>query len=336
MPRPKDQLAPTLEDTKGQSDESVITSAGEAGVDDTSDATDVAVISPKKGALMSMSDIQNLALSDSEGDLPFTKDDVAIPFLRVLQSNSPQVKKQNAKYVVGAEAGMFFNSATNRLWEKIYLVPVWFARQATLWRPRGEQGGGGFVAELPLADAEVLLKRCVRNEKNKDMTPPMKLGNMQNEEQLELVISAMYYSIVFNADDPGEFETIAFPLTSTQFKKARMWNALIKNARLPNPYGTPASYRPAMYGIAYQITTVPEQNTRGDWLGVKIVPWSPLLKAPKAGEPLEPQFEGAAELYLAARDFEDLVKTGNVKVEKVEPDDDGGSMGGEDGEGPPF
>lgn len=335
MAKLKEQVSPTLEDTKGQSDEAVINASGEAGVDDTSEATDVAIVSPKKSALVTMADLQSIALADAEEDLNFTKDDVAIPFLRVLQSNSPQVKKQNAKYVVGAEAGLFFNTATNRLWETVYAIPVWFARQATLWLPRGEGGGGGFVAELPLDRAMELLKQCERNDKNKDITPPIKMGNMQKAEPLELSIAGMYYLVVFNPEDPGEFETLAFPLTSTQMKKAKMWNALIKNARLPNPHGG-SSYRPAMYGYAYKLTTVPENNTKGDWMGVKITAWAPLLAAPAAGQPLEEKFPGAASLYMAARDFEDLVKTGKVVAKAVEVEDDGGSMGSEEDGPTPF
>ena len=38
-----------------------------------------------------------------------TTEDFAIPFIRVLQSNSPQVNKQKGEYVEGAEVGKLFN-----------------------------------------------------------------------------------------------------------------------------------------------------------------------------------------------------------------------------------
>ena len=36
------------------------------------------------------------------------KDDLALPFLKLLQSSSDETKKKHANYVEGAEAGMFY------------------------------------------------------------------------------------------------------------------------------------------------------------------------------------------------------------------------------------
>jgi|GEM_PF-873739 len=291
-------------------------------------------------AVATLDDIQSLALADAEEDLGFEKGDVAIPFFRVLQSNSPQVKRQNAKYIEDAEQGMFFNTATNRTWsgdDGVHVIPVSFMRQATLWLPRGEGGtaGGGFVAEIPVADAEELLKRCTKSAKNKDLTPKMKLGSMTAEAELELVIAALYYILIFNPEDASEFETVAFPLVSTQLKKARGWNAIIKNARLPNPTGV-GTYRPAMFGFSYKFTTVPESNVHGEWMGVKIVQDKPLIKY--VNGKTQEMFPGAGSLYLAARDFAELVKTGKAEAKPdQELADDGGSMGNdEDDEKTPF
>lgn len=315
-------------------------------------------IAPRSaGALVSMEEIGTLLVQDAEEDLGFGKDDVAIPFMRVLQSNSPQVKRQNAKYVEDAEAGQFFNTATQRTFDGdkgLYVVPVHFERQATLWLPRGEGGGGGgFVAQIPMAVAEELLPKTHKSPKGKDLTPPFTEAHVRSMDpsntraiigldtakECELVISAMYYLLVINKEDPGWNEPVAFPLTSTQMKKSRTWNALIKNARLPNPNG-PGTYRPAMFGFCYKLTTVPEQNVHGDWMGVRILQDQPLIKY-ENGVPTE-QFPGAASIYLAARDFKDLVAQGKVKTipdddMEVTHADDGGNMGGEDpDEKPPF
>ncbi len=45
--------------------------------------------------------------------------DYAIPFISLLQSLSPQVDKDDAKYVEGAEVGMFYNSASGELLEEL-------------------------------------------------------------------------------------------------------------------------------------------------------------------------------------------------------------------------
>lgn len=298
------------------------------------------VIPKGSTAIANLDDIQSLALADAEEDLGFEKGDVAIPFFRVLQSNSPQVKRQNAKYITDAEQGMFFNTATNRTWsgdDGVFVIPVHFTRQATLWLPRGEGGtaGGGFVAELPVPDAEELLKRCTKSPKNKDLTPKMQLGSLTAPAELELVIAALYYLIIFNPEAPDEYETVAFPLVSTQMKKARGWNAVIKNSRLPNPSGV-GTYRPAMFGFSYKFTTVPESNVHGEWMGVKIQQDKPLIKY--VDGKVQEMFSGAGSLYLVARDFAELVKSGKASAKpEQEIVDDGGSMGNDDGDDkPPF
>jgi hypothetical protein len=283
-------------------------------------------------AVASIDDVQALMLEDSEQDLGFEKGDVALPFFRVLQSNSPQAMKRNPKYVEGAEAGHFFNTATNRVYDGdkgIYAIAVHFTKQATLWKPRiadakdGGVGGGGFVRPLDLNEAYELLKTCVKNDKNKDITPAgYKDPQGQDNGGLELSIAAMYYLLVLGENiEEGALapEAVAFPMTSTQMKKSRSWNAIIQNSRLPHPSGT-GSYRAPMFGYLYKLTTIPESNAKGEWLGVRIQQSLPLIKYADGGVPKE-QFAGAASLYLAARDFKSMVAEGKVKVAEVEPED---------------
>jgi hypothetical protein len=284
-------------------------------------------------AVTNLADVQNLMLADAEEDLGFEKGDVALPFMRVLQSNSPQVKRQNAQYIEEAEAGNFFNTATKRVYDGdvgIDVIACFFTKQATLWTPRGDNGGGGFISEVPMEMALEILKNCTKNDKGKDITPANLKGPAtainQDWGNKELSIAAMYYLLVINKET-GDFEPVAFPFTSTQMKKSRQWNAIIQNSRLPHPSGT-GSYRAPMFAFTYHLTTIPEQNAKGDWMGIKIAQGSPLIKYVN-GAPQE-QFNGAANLYLAARDFAQSAKEGRVKVKAEEGYDDieSGSGGG--------
>jgi hypothetical protein len=298
------------------------------------------IVPRSTAAITSLSDVQELMLADSEEDLGFEKGDVALPFMRVLQSNSPQVKRQNAKFIEDAEAGNFLNAATNRVYDGdkgIYAIPVFFTKQATLWTPRGEGGMGGFVGELPVKDALEILKRCTKNEKKKDITPAdlRGPGGSINPDwgNKELSLAALYYLLVLQSkEDASNFEAVAYPFTSTQMKKSRSWNAIMQNSRLPHPSGT-GSYRAPMHGFLYHLTTVPEQNALGDWMGVKIKQDVPLLKY-EGGQPVE-SFPGAANLFLAARDFKAAIESGKVKVQAADGYDDidvGAAGGGKDKE----
>lgn len=316
--------------------ENATTHAGVARV--VEEEVTTALTIPKATQIATLDDVQNIMLEDAEQDLGFEKGDVALPFMRILQSNSPQVKRQNAKYVDGAEAGDFYNTAMNSIQKGdkgIYVIPVHFTKQATLWVPRTPDGqnpqgpsGGGFVREIPVPEAQELLKRCTKNDKGKDITPSdYKDHQGVSNGGLELVIAALYYLLVFDPEaGDGTFDAVAYPLTSTQLKKARAWNAIIQNSRLPHPSGV-GTYRAPMFGYAYKLTTVPESNAKGDWMGLKVAQWSALIKT-KDGAPAE-QFPGAAQLYLAARDFKNLVAQGHVTVKaETMVEDDGGSMGG--------
>ena len=66
-------------------------------------------------------------LKDSEQDLGFGRDDLAIPFLKVLQKGSPEVNKRDAAFVEGSEVGDLFNTVSLQKYngEKgIILIPV--------------------------------------------------------------------------------------------------------------------------------------------------------------------------------------------------------------------
>ncbi len=305
-----------------------------------------AVVPRSTAAVATIDDIQALMLDDAGQDLGFEKGDVALPFFRVLQSNSPQAMRKNPKYVEDALPGFFYNTATNNVYDGdkgVDVIPVHFMKQATLWKPRvgdaGQPTGGGFVREISLEEGVALLKHCIKNDKNKDITPlGYKDPQGQDNAGLELVIAAMYYVLLFDkASGDGVFEAVAMPMASTQMKKSRSWNAVIQNARLPHPSGA-GSYRAPMFGFCYHITTIPESNNKGEWMGVKIKQDQPLIKVDANGVPLE-QFKGAANLYLAARDFKALVASGKVKVKQEDADYESEVVsegGGADDENAPF
>lgn len=290
--------------------------------------TDVAIRDPKV-ALATLDAYGDLMEEDANQDLGFRQEDIAVPIVRTLQANSPQVKRQNAKYIEGAEGGDFINTALNTVFsgqEGIDIVPVAFKRQATLWTPRVEGGGGGgFQGEIPIEDAETLLRTgaTTKNDKGKDLlNRPYK----DKPAGLELSIAAMYFCLMLN-HEAGTTTPIAFPLTSTQMKKARAWNAVMSQSRLPNRVG-PGMYTPKLFGFVYHVTTIPEANAKGDWMGVKIVQGVPLLKfvdeigadqKPTGRRKVAEGFPGAAAVYEAARHLEKLYGEGKIKAK---PDDE--------------
>lgn len=65
-----------------------------------------------------------------------TRDEFSIPFYGLLQSNSDIVKKNE---VAGARGGMFINSMTKELCDKLIVQPVYVERVIVEWAPRGSE-----------------------------------------------------------------------------------------------------------------------------------------------------------------------------------------------------
>jgi hypothetical protein len=208
----------------------------------------------------------------------------AIPFLRILQSLSPQCKKTEPEFIKGAEEGNFFNTVTNQVFAEesgVKFVPCYFIRKFTLWTPRGEAGGGaGFQGSLSAADGEELLRNCTKNDKNQDVTP----------DGLLLVDTREHYGILVHEDGTGE--PILFSLSSTQLGKSKKWMSFMRGLKLPNGAEAP------MFSHIYNLTTVPEKNDKGSWYGLKWEDggWTP-----------------TQAIYEQARGFREMIRSGAAK-----------------------
>tara|TARA_R110002096_G_scaffold87392_1_gene200581 strand:- start:3321 stop:3785 length:465 start_codon:yes stop_codon:yes gene_type:complete len=88
----------------------------------------------KEGALTTL----NFEADSGMGLENIDKGDLALPFLKLLQSGSYETKKKHAKYVEGAEAGMFYNTVTKKLYsgEKgIEVIPCFYKMTYPEWAP---------------------------------------------------------------------------------------------------------------------------------------------------------------------------------------------------------
>lgn len=188
-----------------------------------------------------------MAGQDSASD-DLSIEDIAIPRLTILQTNSPQCLTRENTYVEGAEPSMIFDSVGGELWdgeEGVVIQPVHYRRTFIEWITR--ENGSGFVADHGLEQGNVLLATTVKDEKGRDILPN---GNQLN--------NTMEY-VVHRLTEDGPNQCI-INMGSTQLKKGRNWNPNIMKAL---PGGYPATF----YSRAFRFTTVPESNTKGNWFG---------------------------------------------------------------------
>ena len=181
--------------------------------------------------------------------------DLSMPFLTIIQKGSPQVDEINAqKYIEGAKPGMILNTLTGDLYDGKVGIPVvvcGYQKLFTEWTPRDQ--GGGFQGHH--RDDSTIIKNSKVDDKNKRHTPN---GNL-------LVDTAYYF--VFALPDAGMFQAM-ISMSSTQLKKSRKWNSLMKGIVLKTKAGK--SFNPPIYSHVYLMQTEPEQNDQGSWYGWKI------------------------------------------------------------------
>ena len=211
------------------------------------------------------------------------KSDLALPFLKLLQSGSDETKKRHAKYVEGAEAGMFYNTVTKKLYsgEKgINVIPVFYKMTYPEWAPFERKEGRPIHNDR----GPGIMSQTTQNDKNKDM---LTNGN-------EIIKTANHFVIILG-DRP---EKALMTMKSTQLKVSRSWNSLIEDQFEINPK-TNKSVPAPMFSRVYKLNSV-ENSGSFTWHGYNI---NLVKKVDDAG------------IYQMAKDFHNSLKNSQAKAE---------------------
>jgi len=219
-------------------------------------------------------DIEDAGLEQADSD------SFAIPFLRVLQSGSPQVKKTSGKCIDGAEEGMLFNTVSQEFIdtakEHVHVVPVYYRRAFMEWKLR--EDGGGYVAEHPPEKGAAMLAETERDDKNRDILPN---GNQ---------ITDTRYHYVMLVHEDGTFEPLIITMERSQLKKSKRFNSDINLKRQSRNVPTSA--------LMYKVGVEGETKDDDSW-------WSWDLK-----------FDDLVQdqkLFDAAIEFQGQIRAGEIK-----------------------
>ena len=217
------------------------------------------------------------------------KADLALPFLKLLQSGSDETKKKHAKYVDGAEAGMFYNTVTKKLYsgEKgIEVIPVFYKMTYPEWAPFERREG------RPISNdrGPEILKETTQNNSNKDV---LKNGN-------EIIKTANHF-VIINGERP---EKALMTMKSTQLKVSRGWNSLMDDQFETDPK-TGKSIPAPMFSRIYRLKSVENAGSNFSWHGYNIA----MLK----------KVDDIA-IYQMARDFYNSLKNVQQKTATVSED----------------
>ena len=184
---------------------------------------------------------------ETAGDgIDYDTSELQIPFLRLVQAMSPQLKKTDPKFINGCSQGDMFNTVTGQFWdgeEGVTVIPCFQETKYLEFIPRDQ--GGGFVGEI--APDNPAIKQAKR-EGNKEI---LSNGN-------ELVKSDQHYCIVLDGDIP---QLAIMDMKVSQLKVSRRLKTQIAMLKVKNKKGELVV--PSVYSNMWKFKTVEESNDQG-------------------------------------------------------------------------
>ncbi len=246
-------------------------------------------VAKKEAAALAQDNLRDLyAGMAGEGMEKVGAEDLALPFIALLQQLSPQVNESDERFIDGAKAGLFMNTVTGKLTDKLLVVPVYYDKSWVEWIPR--DSGGGFVASYGSKE---------------DAARGMEQGN-------DIVETGAHYLLVISGegeDTPIEYAVLT--CTSSKLKVSRQWNSIMAMQVMKNGAGD--TFTLPSFAKMYTLSSVPAKNRSGQaYFNIAIELVEGLNEAP---------------IVAAAKDFRKAVAAGtaNIDYNRTESDAAGGN-----------
>ena len=243
--------------------------------------------------------------------------DIQVPFLRILQALSPEVKSVEKGGIEGAEVGKLFNTVTQECYDEVLFVPSVTQKVFNEWIPVDD--GGGFVGSYGELDKVVVDAQA--DAKANDLP----FGTLKTPDGHDLVETFDVYGILVTENNEPMPCIVSF--TSSKIKVYKKWMSSIRMFVLNTPDG---KLKPDLFAHLTRISTVDEKNKAGQ-------EYSNFKLTPANGKLINSLLGSNEELFIAGRDMHQMVKDGIAKADMSTSEKGGGtSGGGTDGEAPPF
>ena len=245
-------------------------------------------VAKKKSAEVAVMDENMFAADAGIGVNDLGSEDLAIPFIKVLQKMSDELDD-----LEDAKAGDIYNTVTKEVVkgkDGVRLINCAYNLQYIEWEPRGTGTGAphaiyGAGDEIPATE---------RGDDNKDYVAG---GSGRYLER-----TAQHYVLV--VDEDGMTQQALLPMKSTQFKKSKQWNSAMRSLKMKDSKG--GLFTPPRFSHVWKLETVSEENKNGSWHGWQISK-DDVVKDPS--------------VYAEAKLFAESIQAGQVNVKHVREED---------------
>lgn len=238
-------------------------------------------------------------IAEAETNKAFASDEVTIPFLKILQPLSPSVQEGTSDYIPSAKPGMFYNTATEQLFDGkigIAVVPITHQRNFTEWVSRAQ--GGGFVKNW---GEGLAWQEICEPEEREAYIPVTKSGH---------TILKSYFHYVYVVElDTGSYNPCVFSFAGTQIKRSRRWSSLMANAMIATKDGPK---RAAHSYYVYKAITEIERNDKGTWYAPRISAYTQSLNGKNTWLSVR-DIPNGGEIWVAAKEFRKSLMEGTIQ-----------------------
>ncbi len=267
------------------------------------------------------------------------KSELKLPWITLLQSNSPQVEDGDPKQMPGAKAGMFLNTLTKRLYDGkkgLVIVPAMRDRNFVEYTPRDL--GGGFLGAHSPTDPAIIQLIANHNAKlnrkpNADVFGKLSTTTKFSSEGkpldgTEFIDTRYLFAVVAPDDEPPFWAMLSFK--STQIDKQKQLVSRALGFNYPHPV-TGKGQNPPLWAHRWSMQSQPEQKKGKTFQGY-------VLKLAEKNEDGSEKPEYASlmrqddPLYVLGKSLYTAMSSGEVKAnfEQQASEADGGSKAAED------
>jgi hypothetical protein len=225
----------------------------------------------------------------------FTQDDLAVPFVVILQKGNPQVEEENPKFIPGAKPGMLMNNVTNRLYDGketgIVVIPVHRVRQFLEWIPKDDGGGLVNVFEPDAPEVKAVLAEAGRK----------KYGKLSIGDGNDLVETFNVFALQVLPN--GLTERIVLAFASSQIGGYKKWMTSAQSIQIIED-GRPKT--PPLFSHKYRLKTFYHQKKENSWFK-----WTPSFDG---GSAETARLADGDPIFEQAKEFRALLMAGHAEA----------------------